>query len=196
MTGKGTRVDVSMLDSTISLLEHGVMEYVATGKPLGRLGNRHPYIAPFDTFMAKDCEFVICAGDDELFARLCQTIGRPQLVNDERFASNEKRTANQEALKRSIEEALVSNVSDYWVERITKAGVPCGRIEDISEAFESPQLKARNMVIVSGGLRMPGNPMKLDGFPDPIERRPAPGLDSEGEGIRREFRPKKAIGEQ
>ncbi len=186
-TGKGARVDISMLDAMISLLEHGVMEYVATGRPLGRLGNRHPYIAPFDTFQAKDAPFVICAGDDELFVRLCRAIGRPELASDERFKTNEKRIANQEVLKKALEAILAGQASHYWIQQIGRAGVPCGPIQNIMEAVEHPQVKARNMIITSGGVRMPGNPIKIGGFPDPTARPPAPELDADGARIRKEF---------
>lgn len=186
-TGIGSRVDISMFDAMITLLEHGVMEYVATGRPLGRLGNRHPYIAPFDTFQANDTSFVICAGDDELFVSLCKAIGKPELAFDELFLTNEKRTLNQALLKKTLETVFSEHDSSYWIERIGKAGVPCGAIQNISEAVEHPQVRARNMIVESGGLRMSGNPIKISGFADPKDRAVAPRLDADGLRIRREF---------
>lgn len=186
-TGRGARVDISMLDGMMTLLEHGVMEYVATGRPLGRLGNRHPYIAPFDSFRASDGEFIICAGDNELFIRLCGAIGRPELALDDRFSSNEGRIKNEVRLKRILESALSGQTSSHWIEKIRGAGVPCGPIQDVAQAMQLPQLMARNMVIEAGGFRMPGNPVKISGYPDPKVRRGAPALDQDGDRIRREF---------
>lgn len=186
-TGIGSRVDISMFDAMITLLEHGVMEYVATGRPLGRLGNRHPYIAPFDTFQAKDTSFVICAGDDELFVSLCKVLRKPELASDELFLTNEKRTLNQGLLKKTLETIFSEHDSGYWIERIGRAGVPCGAIQNIGEAVEHPQIRARNMIVESGGLRMPGNPIKISGFADPKDRAAAPRLDADGLRIRREF---------
>jgi CoA:oxalate CoA-transferase len=186
-SGKGARVDVAMLDGMMTYLEHGIMEYVATGEVPGPLGNRHPSIAPFDTFQAADRPFVICAGDNELFARLCKAIGKAELASDQRFATNDDRTSNQAALKRALEATFKSKPSSYWIEQIEKAGVPCGAIHNVAEAVEHPQVKARNMIITAGGLRMPGNPLKISGFADPSTRPAAPDLDADGTRIRNEF---------
>ena len=76
-TVKGARVDIAMFDGMLTFLEHGVMEYVATGKALDRIGNRHPFMAPFDTFDALDGSFAICAGNDKLFMALCRAARCP-----------------------------------------------------------------------------------------------------------------------
>ncbi|HVN63753.1 MAG TPA: CoA:oxalate CoA-transferase [Candidatus Binataceae bacterium] len=186
-TGKGTKIDVAMLDSMMTFVEHGVMEYSATGEIPGRLGNRHPLITPFDTFRTGDEPIVVCAGDDELFARLCGAIGRPELADERRFASNAERTANHAALKQALEAALTTKPSQHWLDTIARAGVPCGPINTVDKAVEHPQTNARNMMIVSDGIRMTGNPVKIDGYDDPAERPAAPGLDADGIRIRREF---------
>ncbi len=98
-----------MFDSTQAFLEHGFMEYVATGKPLGRIGNRHPFMAPFDVFASADNDLVIAAGNDRLFTELCDAIGRPELSRDSRFVSNEGRMENNAALKSELEAALKSS---------------------------------------------------------------------------------------
>ncbi len=186
-TGKGAHVDISMFDATLSFLEHGFMAYVATGKAPPRLGNRHPSIAPFDTFQAADKPIVIAAGNDHLFGEMCKAIGNPGLATDPRFSSNEGRENNNAALKAEMEAALQKQPAEYWLKVIHEAGVPVGPILTVAEAVEHPQTAARNMLIEAGGLRMPGNPIKISGYDDPKVRPAAPELDANGASIRAEF---------
>lgn len=186
-TGKGAYVDVAMFDATLAFLEHGFMEYVATGKPLARIGNRHPFMTPFDVFASADKDFVICCGNDHLFAELCKVIGRPDLVTDSRFLSNQDRTENGVALKCQLEIALKKHSAEHWLNVIHEAGVPVAPLLNVAEAAEHPQTKARNMLIEAGGVRMPGNPVKISGYADPPVRVGAPTLNQHGDLLRREF---------
>jgi CoA:oxalate CoA-transferase len=185
--GKGARVDIAMLDSTLAFLEHGLMEYVATGKAPGRIGNRHPFMTPFDTFDAADKPFAICVGNDKLFAALCESIGKPELVTQPRFKTNFDRMTNNVALKTELESALKTQPAAHWLKAIRDAGVPVAPILNVAEAAELPQTKARNMMIEAGGVRMPGNPVKISGFEDPAVRVGAPDLDQHGPALRKEF---------
>jgi CoA:oxalate CoA-transferase len=186
-TGKGSRVDIAMLDSTLAFLEHGLMEYVATGKAPGRIGNRHPFMTPFDTFDAADKPFAICVGNDKLFAALCEAIGKPELVTQPRFKSNFDRMTNNVALKAELESALKTQPAAHWLKVIRDAGVPVAPILNVAEAAQLPQTKARNMLIEAGGVQMPGNPVKISGYEDPAVRIGAPDLDQHGPALRKEF---------
>jgi CoA:oxalate CoA-transferase len=186
-TGKGAHVDVAMFDATLAFLEHGFMSYVATGHAPERIGNRHPYMGPFDVFEARDRQFVICCGNDLLFQKLCKAIERPELATDARFASNHDRMENSVALKAELETTLRSQDASYWLAVIHEAGVPVGPLLNVAEAAELPQTAARNMVIEAGGIRMPGNPIKLSSYADPAVRPGAPALDEQGTALRREF---------
>jgi len=186
-TGHGARVDIAMLDGMISYMIHGAMEYVVHGRELGRLGNGHASITPFDTYQAADEQIAICVGGDEVFVRLCKAIERDDLAADTRFARNRDRHTHQHALRLEIEGALARGSAEHWIGVIGTAGVPCAKIQSVSEAIESPQTAARNMIVEAGGLRMTGNPIKISGYDDPTTRRPAPGLDADGAAIRREF---------
>jgi CoA:oxalate CoA-transferase len=188
-TGHGARVDIAMLDGMLSYMLHGAMEYIAYGRTLGRLGNGHSSITPFDTYQAADESIVICVGGDEVFVRLCRAIGRADLATDPRFARNRDRHTHQHALRAEIEAVLAHGTAARWVAAIAREGVPCAKIQTVPEALESPQAAARNMIVEAGGLRMMGNPIKISGFDDPLTRRPAPALDSDGAAIRREFGP-------
>jgi CoA:oxalate CoA-transferase len=186
-SGHGARVDIAMFDAVLSILEHGLMHYAATGKVPERLGNRHPTITPFDTFDAADKAFVICAGDNALFAALCTSVGRAELATDARFTDNDRRTENAVALRAELEAVLKTRPAAHWLPILDKAGIPCGSINDVASAVADPQVAARNMMITAGGVRMPGNPIKISGYDDPAERAAAPALDASGTAIRAEF---------
>jgi CoA:oxalate CoA-transferase len=186
-TGTGRLVDVAMFDGQLAILESAVMRYAATGHVPGPLGNRHPSITPFEPYAAADRPLVIAAGNDVLFGRLCTALGRSDLAADPRYASNSARTRHAEDLKADLEAVLHTQPAAHWVAVLEAAGVPCGLIQNVAEAIAHPQTQARNMVVRAGGLLMAGNPIKVEGFADAPTRRPAPGLNADGERIRREF---------
>ncbi|MHC8508370.1 MAG: CaiB/BaiF CoA transferase family protein [Rhodospirillales bacterium] len=192
-TGLGVKVDVAMLDSQVAILEnHLVRCFAAGGKAPEATGNRHPSISPFDSFACADGDFIVAVGNDALFKTFSDTIGRPGLAADARFASNVLRNENHAALKTEMEDAFRAHGVDHWLEILTGAGVPCGPINTIDKVMADPQVNARNMVAhtddpVAGPVMMAGNPVKISGFDDPKTRRPAPGLDADRARILAEF---------
>jgi CoA:oxalate CoA-transferase len=186
-TGAGMKVDVSMLDGQLAILESAVMRYAVTGESPRAMGNRHPSITPFEPYQAADKLFIIAVGNDALYVRMCHAIGRPELATDPRFRTNRDRTGHAEELKHLLEETLRTAPASHWLTVLENAKVPCAPIHTVAEAVEHPQAKARNMIVEAGGLRMPGNPVKFNAFADPSTRRPAPDLDADGDRIREEF---------
>ncbi|EPX1360604.1 CoA transferase [Escherichia coli] len=184
---RGAHVDIAMFDATLSFLEHGLMAYIATGKSPQRLGNRHPYMAPFDVFNTQDKPITICCGNDKLFSALCQALELTELVNDPRFSSNILRVQNQAILKQYIERTLKTQAAEVWLARIHEVGVPVAPLLSVAEAIKLPQTQARNMLIEAGGIMMPGNPIKISGCADPHVMPGAATLDQHGEQIRQEF---------
>lgn len=178
-TGHGQKVDVAMLDGQVALLENAIARYTATGEVPGPLGSRHPSIAPFAAFAARDRHLVIAAGNDGLFLALCRVLGRPKLAEDPRFRTNEARTRHADALAEAIEASLRERDAEAWLDALRAAGVPCAPIHDVAQVMEDPQVAARNMVIRAGGERMAGNPVKLSAHDDPAERPAAPELDAD-----------------
>ena len=187
-TGEGRKIDVAMLDSQLAILEHAVAITTATGTPPEPSGARHPSITPFETFHAADGLFVIAAGNDALFARLCDVLGLP-LADDPRFASNPARCENARTLKRLIEAITLDRPKSHWIERLEVAGVPTGPIQNVAEVLHDHQILARNMVVdVLSAESQPafvaaGNPIKLSGADDPQARAPAPSLDGDRAAI-------------
>ncbi len=189
-TGKGRRIDVSMLDSQVTLLEHAIALTTVTGKAPGPMGARHPSIAPFETFHASDGLFVIAVGNDVLFEKLCVLLNLP-IADDARFATNPERVRNARLLKRLIEAVTLDNTRSFWVSRLTAAGIPTGPIQSIDQVLRDPQLLARNMVVDvldrngRAAFTAAGNPIKMSGAEDRATRTPAPDLDgNRGEILR------------
>jgi len=189
--GVGTQVDVGMLDCQVAILENAIARYGATGDVPGPLGSQHPSITPFDVFATGDGRLVVGAGNDELFEKLCQTIGAPELAADERFSSNEKRSENVAALKAALESALATRTTSEWLEALQAAGIPCGPINDIAAVVDDPQIAARKMIVSAAGkggqIQMAGNPIKFSAYPEPAVRPAAPEIDEDRQQILAEF---------
>ena len=126
-TGLGQMVDIAMLDCQVAILENAIARYSATGLVPGPLGARHPSITPFDAYRASDRPLVIAAGNDTLFTGLCETLGRPDLAGDHRFATNEARTEHAVELGAEMEEALSTDTAAAWLDRLIEAGIPALR---------------------------------------------------------------------
>jgi CoA:oxalate CoA-transferase len=188
ITGQGQKIDVAMLDCQIAILENAIARYFATGTIPGPLGARHPSITPFEAYHAADGYIIIAAGNNGLFAKMCDAIGAPDIVGRAEFASNDLRTQNHDALKQAIEAALAKGKCADWLAKLDAAGVPCGPLNNVAQALHDPQIVSRNMVVSvqddkAGELKMAGNPMKLSGFADPPTRGRAPELDADREHI-------------
>jgi CoA:oxalate CoA-transferase len=186
-TGQGDVVDVAMLDGQLAILESAVMRYAATGQVPGPMGNRHPSIAPFEPYETADRPVVIAVGNDALFAKLCNALGRAELATDTRFATNRERVSHPDELKSALEDVLRTDLAAHWIEVLEAAAVPCGLIQNVAEAVNHPQTRARNMIVRAASLEMAGNPIKLGSCTDSPTRRPAPELDADGPRIRGEL---------
>ncbi|MCV2890093.1 CaiB/BaiF CoA transferase family protein [Ruegeria aquimaris] len=186
--GKGQKIDISMLDSQLALLEHAIAITTATGQPPRPSGARHPSITPFETFHAEDGLFVIAAGNDALFAKLCTALQLP-LAGDPRFATNPARCQNARLLKRLIEAVTLDRPKAHWIALLTRAGVPTGPIQNVAEVLKDPQIRARNMVVDildrdgAPAYVAAGNPIKMSALPDPTTRAAAPALDEDRSAI-------------
>ncbi len=187
-TGHGQKIDVSMLDCQLSILENALARYQVEGKSPEPLGNRHPTITPFQAFKAKDGHFVVAVGNDNLWRSFCNAIHRTDLINDPRFLTNGMRTDNIEALATILEPIFKQKTMNEWLEIIEKANVPCAPINTIDKLFDDEQLKARNMIIDlhdkdAGNIKIAGNPIKMTTVPEVSRRNPAPGVGEHNEEI-------------
>lgn len=179
-TGEGQKIDVGMLDCQLAILENAIARYVTSGVVPGPLGNRHPSITPFSSFTAKDGHVIVGAGNDRLWRRLCELLGKAELIEDERFVNNAQRTANAKELTTLLNEVFKNKTIQEWIDLLEKAGLPCAPINTIDRIVSDPQIKARNMIVevehpIAGKLKMPGVPVKLSAAPGAVTD-PAPML--------------------
>ena len=155
-----------------------------------RLGNRHPFMYPFDTFNCKDQPVAICVGNDHLFGILCGVLNLPALPADTRFKTNALRSDNHDALKSAMEAVLKTDTSGTWRERLEKAGVPVSVVLNVDDTRQLEQIAVRNMVKTVGGYQVPGTPIKFGAYNSLGTMIPSPTLDNRGAAIRAEFAPR------
>ena len=134
-TGEGQRVEVNLLSSLLSALTNQSSAYLATGTPPQPLGNLHPSIAPYEVLRTSDRPLAVAAANDRLFRRLADRLGLSSLATDPRFATNADRVAHRELLAAELEDVLRTRPADDWFAELTEAGVPCGPINDLGQAF-------------------------------------------------------------
>ena len=189
ITGKGQRVDVSLVDSVVSSLETGIQRFFASGKQPELMGNRYASAYPYDAFKAKDGRFVIGCANDKLFTLLCtKVLDREDLLSDDRFDTNVKRCDNYAELKPEIEKWTVNHTVDECVDMILGVGVPAAPINDLERVTTDPHIAvAREMIVpikhpVIGDMKVNGNPVKLLDTGAEISR-PAPTLGQDNEAV-------------
>ena len=189
-TGKGQFIDIALLDSAVSVLGLPTGIVAATGTSPGRLGNEHPSLAPYEPYPAADGFVVVAVANPRLWTRFCAAVGAGALEHDPRFATNSDRLRHRAELKEAIVERFRDQSVDSLIERLSAAGVPCGRVRTIEEVLRDPQLAARDMWVDlpagADAVRVPGNPIKLAGVPHP-PRNPPPALGEHTDEIARAF---------
>jgi crotonobetainyl-CoA:carnitine CoA-transferase CaiB-like acyl-CoA transferase len=180
-TGRGQHVEVSLMDSALAGLLNQASAHLNAGVVPGRLGNRHPSITPYETFRAADGDFAVAVGNDAIFGRLCEAIGRPELVGDERFATNASRLEHREELGSLLEGAFHAAPAAEWVQRLSAAGVPAGPINDIAQAFAFAQALGLEPVWETDGIRTVRSPIQMSDTPAAARRRPPALGEHDGE---------------
>jgi crotonobetainyl-CoA:carnitine CoA-transferase CaiB-like acyl-CoA transferase len=179
-TGKGGKVETSLLDTSLGWMTTFVANYFATGRAPRKLGSAVAMTAPYQVFRTQDGHVFIGAGNDRLFARTCEALGRPGLAADPRFASNAARVAARAELQKEIEAATLLLPTRDVVDLLRKAGAPCSELNTLPNALASPQTAASEMIGDLPTSASPENkvvrlPVRLDGA-RLMADTPAPGL--------------------
>jgi crotonobetainyl-CoA:carnitine CoA-transferase CaiB-like acyl-CoA transferase len=182
-SGRGRHVEVSLMDSALAALLNQGSAWVSGGAVPSRRGNRHPSIVPYETYEAADRPFAVAVGNDRLFARLCEAVGLPALPADPRFATNEARVENVDALGAALEGVFRTRPAAHWLQVLRTAGVPVGPINRVDEAFALAAELGLEPTDDRHGVPLITPPLRLDGERPPI-RRPPPKLDEHGDEIR------------
>jgi crotonobetainyl-CoA:carnitine CoA-transferase CaiB-like acyl-CoA transferase len=190
-TGEGQYIDLALYDAQVAWLINAATNHLVSGKVPGRIGNRHPNIAPYQTFGTADGEIAIAVGNDQQFARFCVELGLPDLALDERFRRNRDRVVHMDALDGILSDALKADGAEAWERRLVAAGIPAGRVATIDQVLSDPHTVARDMVVEmpagdGGILRLLGNPLKMSATPVRFDR-PPPHVGEHGDEIMAEL---------
>lgn len=146
-TGRGQYIDISMLDVNVYLLVNQFMNYIATGNNPQRLGSVHPTIAPYQVLKTKSDYIAITVGTEKLWALFCKAIGIENIQDDEKFSSNENRIKNRDALIEIIGREFQKYSADELVNKLQHYGIPCSKVNKISDVINDKQLNFRKMII-------------------------------------------------
>jgi formyl-CoA transferase len=179
-TGEGQQIDTSLWEGAMALTVWETAELWSTGNVPQPLGSAHRLSAPYQALRTRDGYVTVGGNTDRLYGRLCEALGRPDLIEDPRFVSNTERMANRPVLVAELESALRERDTAEWVEALLEAGVPAGPLHDVKQVVEDPHTAAREMVVEmehpeAGTVYGLGIPVKLSATPGRI-RRPAPML--------------------
>ena len=179
-TGEGGQVDVSLLESVLAPLSYHASAYLLGGEVPARLGNRHPSLAPYETFAAADGHVIVGVGNDSLWRAFCAAIDRAELASEDAFATNAVRVRNYDALRARLAPIFGQRPVAEWLSRLEEAGVPCGRVRTVAEALDGEQVRARGLLLevehpTLGPGRYLGSPIHLRGA-GRGSRRPPPLL--------------------
>ncbi|MFL2782239.1 MAG: CaiB/BaiF CoA transferase family protein [Rhodospirillales bacterium] len=179
LTGKGQQIDISLLDTQISMLSIQGLNYLTTGEVPGLIGNAHPNIVPYQVFPTADGNIIIAVGNDVQFERFCKFIGSQDLSSQERFKTNENRVINRDALTKILTNVIKNKTSEYWLKGLEKIKIASGPINQIDQTFKDPQVKYRGMEIkmrhalaASNEVKLISNPIKMS--ETPVNYRNAP----------------------
>ena len=179
-TGRGQRVESSLLEGQVSWLTYHATAYFASGEVPGRLGSFHASVAPYGAFLTRDGYFGVAVATDPLRRRFCCALERPDLIDDPRFATNVQRCANRDALHETLVPILAGRGAAAWAAAMDAAGVPCSPVNSIDTVLGLPQVRHRQMVVDVPrddlpDLRVPGVAIKLSETPGSV-RIPPPRL--------------------
>jgi crotonobetainyl-CoA:carnitine CoA-transferase CaiB-like acyl-CoA transferase len=190
-TGVGTHIDCSMLGAVLGIAALQHSEYFCTSVPPRRLGSAHPQNAPYQAFEAADGSFVVAAGNQELWHKLCEVIGQPGVEVDPRFITQELRAKNQRQLAERLQSIFALRSRTEWLSSFDARGIPCAPVNDFKAIFEDSHVEAMGLVhelLLPNGVRMKtvGFPVSMTGYAFGIER-PPPALGEHTEEVFQEW---------
>ena len=182
-TGEGQHIDMALLDVGMAILANQASAFLNTGTAPTRQGNTHPSLAPYQDFPTQDGAMLLAIGNNGQFTRFCEAAGRPEWAQDARFASNTLRVKHREVLIPAMEALTRTRSTADWITLLEDKAVPCGPINDIGQAFDDAQVKARGLATTlprdagDGIAAITGvaSPLRLTATP-PVLRRAPPAL--------------------
>jgi crotonobetainyl-CoA:carnitine CoA-transferase CaiB-like acyl-CoA transferase len=170
VSGRGRLVEVSLRDGLIAIQAGWNAQFFATGRQPGRTGTASPLTAPNQSLRTGDGHINLAVVSDRHFVEVCRLLALGDLIDDPRFADNPSRVSNREALAEAIETVLEKESTDHWIELLGDAGLPVGRLLDLTSVFDDPQVMHNEMLVemkhdTVGPIKVSGSPLRLDGEP-------------------------------
>lgn len=193
VTGQGQHLDISLLDTQVSMLSIQGLSYLTSGEVPGLLGNAHPSIVPYQVFPTSDGNIIVAVGNDAQFVRYCEFAGVHELSSDERFETNQARVLNRDALAEILSDVMRQQSSDYWLEGLEAIKITAGPINNLDQVFADEQVQARGMQIEMEHPAAGGEPVSLIGSPANMSatqvsyRRPPPMLGEHTDDVLEEL---------
>jgi CoA:oxalate CoA-transferase len=184
-TGEGERVCASLVDGLVSYGAFASANFLASNRLPERTGNDHALVSPYGLFTAADGEVAVAPSNDAVYFKLLGALGLDRLRDDPRFATNALRMTNRAAIKAIINAAMVPHPKEHWIRVLNAAGVPCGPVQDLAEAYADPQVRSQEMLLDiehpgHGTVKMTGFPIKFAQSPCTVRHvAPDPGADTE-----------------
>jgi formyl-CoA transferase len=177
LTGRGQRIDLSLLETQLAWLTNVASNYLISGWEPRRLGNAHPNVAPYAAFRARDRHFALAAANQSQWDTLCTAIDREEMRDEPRFATNADRMTHLSELTDALNEVFAERDAAEWIESLCAAGLPCAPINTVPQAFNVPQAAARDMVLevehpTAGTIKLAGFPYKFSDTPAAVHRPP------------------------
>jgi crotonobetainyl-CoA:carnitine CoA-transferase CaiB-like acyl-CoA transferase len=183
VSGQGQYIDIGMMDTTVAMLANAGMNYIH-GDMLGRIGNAHPNIVPYQPFKTADGFIIVAIGNDSQFGRFCELAGRSELASQPEYATNDARVRNRAGLVPILNDVFAERSSAEWLTNLEDHKIGCGPINNLQQVFNDPHVKAREMVIKMAhpstgecGADLIANPMRFS--ETPVTYRQAPPLVGE-----------------
>ncbi|MDM0053134.1 CaiB/BaiF CoA-transferase family protein [Variovorax sp. J22R115] len=182
-TGEGQHIDMALLDVGMAILANQASAFLNTGVAPQRQGNSHPSLAPYQDFRTKDGAMLLAIGNNGQFARFCEAAGHADWASDPRFATNTLRVKHREVLVPQMEVVTRTRTTAEWIALLEDKAVPCGPINDIAQAFDDDQVKARGLAVslprdAGDGIEQiigVASPLRLQATP-PVLRHAPPAL--------------------
>ncbi len=177
-SGRGQFIDMSLQEGQMTWLENLAAEHFALGNDPPRRGNRHPQVVPYEAVQGSDGQwFILGVGSDNVWLSFCRHVGRDDLAQDSRFASNAERIAHYETLLPIVRQIIRQKSSDQWLGELRAAGVPCGRINSVAQALGDPHVIERGMIVelehpALGVVKSLATPVHLNDTPLVYRRHP------------------------
>jgi formyl-CoA transferase len=172
-TGKGQHVETSLLESALAYTIWETGLFLATGEIATRKGTRHRLAAPYEALKTADGHMVVGVNNQRLWQRFCEALGEPGLAEEEGFDRPNRRVKNRDALQARIEAILIADTTANWMAKLEAKGVPAGPLNNIAQAWDDPQVKARGLLAEVGGRRFVRTPIKLHDTPVTVRTGPA-----------------------